>query len=244
MSCIFDRLSALESDEWRTIPFEYEKPSLFDSLMNILFQIPRCLRLCSRMVDLSAYDLPASEKVKKALELKCLGLIARLDEYWETYRHELGPNYRYSWFSGPSDGSGPNPEPKECFRDTYSAYTIAHFDGAKIILSGMLTLISPDLQCYEDLMMTHSASILAAMRYQDGLGALTGGTVLMVFPLRVVVKASPSKPQREEARAALLKWGAERGISGISSQFSENHAPSSRQVYPEQIIDIPISFSL
>lgn len=244
MSCIFDRLSALESEGWRTIPFEYKTPSLFDTLMNILFQIPRCLRLCSRMVDLSAYDLPASEKVKEALELKCLELIAMLDEYWETYRHELSPNYRYSWFSGPYDGSLPNPEPKECFRDTYSAYTIAHLDGAKLILSGMLTLISPNEQCYEAPMMTHSASILAAMRYQDGMGALTGGTVLMVFPLRVVVKTSPSKPQREEARAALLKWGAERGISGISSQFSENHAPSSRQMYPEQIIDIPISFSL
>lgn len=244
MSCIFDRLSALESDEWRTIPFEYETPSLFDSLLNILFQIPSCLRLCSRMVDFSAYDLPASEKVKKALELQCLGLITRLDEYWELNRHELGPNYRYSWFSGPYDDSHPNPEPKECFRDTYSACTIAHLDAGKIILSGMLTLISPNQQCYEDLMMAHCASILAAMRYQDGVGALTGGTVLMVFPLRVVVKASPSKRQREEARAALLKWGSQRGISGISSQFSENHAPSSRQVYPEQIIDIPICFSL
>lgn len=196
------------------------------------------------MIDLSAFDLPASEKVKEALELKCLELIAVLDEYWETNRHELGPSYRYSLFSGPYDGSLPNPEPKECFRDTYSAYTIAHFDGAKLILSGMLTLISPNEQCYEAQMMTHSASILAAMRYQDGMGALSGGTILMVFPLRVVVKTSPSKSQREEARAALLKWGAERGISGISSQFSENHAPSSRQVYPEQIIDIPISFSL
>lgn len=196
------------------------------------------------MVDLSAYDLPASEKAKVVLELKCLELIAMLDKYWETYRHELGPNYRYSWFSGPYDGSRPNPEPKECFRDTYSAYTVAHFDSAMLILSGILTLISPNEQCYEASMMTHSASILAAMRYQDGMGALTGGTVLMVFPLRVVVKTSPSKPQREEARAALLKWGAERGISGISSQFSESHAPSSRQVYPEQIIDIPISFSL
>lgn len=196
------------------------------------------------MVDLSAYDLPASEKVKEALEVKCLELIAMLDGYWETYRHELGPSYRDSSFSGPYAGSGSKAEAKECFRDTYSAYTIAHFDGAKLILSGMLTLISPNQQCYEDVMMTHSASIIAAMKYQDGMGALTGGTVLMVFPLRVVVKTSPSKPQREEARAALLKWGAERGIGGISSQFSENHAPSSRQVYPEQIIDIPISFSL
>lgn len=196
------------------------------------------------MVDLSAYDVQSSERVKEALELRCLELIAMLDEYWETYRHELGPNYRYCWFSGPYDGSRPSPEPKECFQDTYSAYTIAHFDGAKLILSGILTLSSSKQQCYEASMMTHSASILAAMRYQDGMGALTGGTVLMVFPLRVVVKTSPSKPQREEARAALLKWGAERGISGISSQFSENHAPSSRQVYPERIIDIPISFSL
>lgn len=212
--------------------------------MNILFQLPSCLRLCSRMVDLSVYERPASEKAKKALGIKCLGLMAKLDEYWKTNRHELGPNYRYSWFSGPYDNSCPNPEPKECFRDNYSAYTIAHFDSAKIILSSMLTLITPNPQCYEELMMTHSASILAAMRYQDRVGVLTGGTVLMVFPLRVVVKASPSMPQREEARAALLKWGAERGISGISSQFSESHAPSSRQLYPEQIIDIPISFSL
>ncbi len=196
------------------------------------------------MINQVGHEPLPSEKAIETLKIKCLDMIARLDEYWNTNRHVISEIYDYAWFSGPWDGSVPNPEPENGFRNSFAASIIAHFDGAKIILNGLLSLVSPnqsDQEFYKRQMMIHSASVLAATRYQDRIGALTGGTLLMVFSLKVVIRASPSKPQRAEATAALLKWGSERGIGGISSPLINGHNLASRQLYPEQLVDIPTS---
>ena len=61
----------------------------------------------------------------------------------------------------------------------------------------------------------HCESILSAVAYHERRGPQSGGTLAMIFPLKIVCRVTPSDHQRERAITALFNWGHARGISGM-----------------------------
>ena len=182
-----------------------------------MLRIPYCSKCFNEMVELSVYDVPASNVARLKLEASCLKHISHLDEYWNRYGDEIDDRYDYTRYREPWDANLWNLDVHRFFRDAFAATVIAQYDGARILLNGFLAGILPNPQVYKEHIMLHSASALSAARYHEVSEAAIGGTVSMIFPLKAVSQSSPSAVQRNEAELALQRWGAGRGIGGICS---------------------------
>ncbi len=73
----------------------------------------------------------------------------------------------------------------------------------------------------------HCASILAAVAHHEKIGPASGGSISMMFPMKIARRATPSIDQRRQLQASLEKWGESRGVGDIC-QFG---VPESHDTY-------------
>ncbi|KAE9368866.1 hypothetical protein N431DRAFT_547735 [Stipitochalara longipes BDJ] len=223
-SLLADERSALSSELWCTVPFSNTPKTPFDTLVDILLQLPSCLPLRNEMRK-NAYSNPTkSGLLKRQLGIAANNLFSRLDEFWEDYKEDIDPDYdqRLQQISCTStfiteDWFTPHHLPCSHhfpFKSASDAYFTSMYDSGKLIVLGFLASISTGTSWYNynrDIVM-HGTSVLASATYCETLGVFNGVNFSMVFPIKLVCLLSPSEEQREMAREVLLKWGEERGL--------------------------------
>lgn len=163
-----------------------------------------------------------------------MDLITRLKGYWDKHGTAVDPAYDYSQFIETSNFQSISanwvveaPFPMTS-QNTFAATNVAMYDAA-VALANALAWESnsgyPELNKRQTVI--HCASIMTAIGYHEGKGPESGGSVSMVFPMKVVCRTTPSSNQRRQVQAALVKWGESRGVEGIC-QFV---VPESHGVY-------------
>ena len=147
-----------------------------------------------------------------------------LNDLWAKHNSQFGQSYDYSRFHEVSDfqnyetdwlisNSGP-----DNFINTFAANLIAQYDAA-VILASMLAWESASVSShvYKQRVAIHAASILAAVAFHNAKGLDSGGSIAMVFTMKVVIQNTPSNHQREQAKANLKSWGASRGLQSVTN---------------------------
>lgn len=217
----------MSSDLWCTIPFLKHKKSPFDRVNDVLLQVPECMELRTGMMDAEAQGLnERHEMLRDSLYNMALGLLSRLEVYWELYKEEVDTHYDHDQYfevtdfsSNPQDWIITAPDDVD-FHNANTATIIPHFDAATVLMSGFLTASSPTEHAKlanRKRKAIHCASILEAVSWHNKQGPMSGGDHSIVVELKIVLRLSPSEVQMEKARELLARWGKERGVEGIAT---------------------------
>ena len=221
MGMTYARPSIFASDEWCTIPYLQNGKGFLDKLGDILLQFPGIYAARSSMRAHQAQNR-VSDQVGYNVEAQAQGLIARLQTYWQECRNVIYPGYDYSSFveisnfeSASSDWIIEATVPIT-YCDPFVATSVAMYDAAAVIANSLVLESGADFaNLYKQRIVIHCASILQAVVYHESQGPNSGGSIQMVFPLKVVCRITPSDDQRRQAQVALRRWAERRGVDGI-----------------------------
>ena len=218
----YDTPSVFASEEWCTVPFEQLGKRPVDTLADILLQIPEAHLLRNKMRDLRKHVDESSDAFSESVKDKALHIISQLGTYGLEHQDVINSSYDYSRFheitNFQSDARSWIVEDASpaCFRDPFAAVTIALYDGGLVLANALAWEATPrNSKYYKERIVIHCESILSAVAYFESRGPSSGGTLLMIFPLKAACRTSPSDDQRRRVRAALAMWGTRRGVDGI-----------------------------
>lgn len=221
MGMTYARPSIFASDEWCTVPYVQQGKGLLDKLGDILLQFPEIYAARNSMHAHQAQNR-VSDQPRYNVEAQALGLIARLQTYWQESRNSLYPGNDHSSFveitdfeSASSDWIIENTVPVT-YRDPFVATCVAMYDAATVLANSLVWESGAGFtEVYKQRVVIHCASILEAVAYHESRGPSSGGSIQMVFPLKVISRVTPSDDQRRQAQIALRRWGERRGVDGI-----------------------------
>ena len=221
MGMTLDRPSIFASDEWCTVPYLQQGKGLHDKLGDILLQFPRIYAARNSMRAQQAQDR-VSGRLGYNLEAEAQDLIARLQTYWQEFGNVIYPGYDYSSFVESTNFETESsdwiikPTVQITYHDPFLATSVAMYDAATVLANALvLESVVGSTELYEQRIVIHCASILQAVAYHESRGPNSGGSIQMVFPLKVVCRVTPSDNQRRQAQVALRRWGERRGVDGI-----------------------------
>ena len=193
-----------------------------DKLGDILLQLPSIFFLCNEMRHLRKSADEHSESYSRSVEDTALQLRSRLGDFGLEHQHAINSGYHYSRFLEVMDFQNEAKDWKimdsspSCFQDPFAALTIALYDAGTILANAIAwEATTRNAEQYKQRIAIHCESILSAVVYLESKGSSSGGTLLMIFPLKVACRTTPSTEQRRRARAALAHWGARRGVDGL-----------------------------
>jgi hypothetical protein len=213
---------------WCEIPFLVQPKNSLDRLVDILLWIPHCQALRTRIRALKETNPSASEAVRKELVRQTLILISRLSHWFSLYREEIFGDYEYSTSAETLDPNAAAQSSTNIFSflDSRNIIAIAYYDSAQILAQHLLSISSSDSDtvstCYQ-LIKQHAASVLNIVGYHRSCGIQSGGSFIMIFPLKVICLVTPCEDQRRVASEALLAWGTERGLEGACRNAAPLH---------------------
>ena len=221
MGMTYAQPSIFASDEWCTVPYLQEGKQPLDKIVDILLQFPRLYAACNKMRTRRAQDR-LSDPPGYNVETQAQNLIARLQTYWQEWGNLISPGYDYSSFAERSNFETDSLDwiiettVPITYRDPFVATSVAMYDAA-IVLANSLAWQSGagSTELYKQRIVLHCASILQAAAFHESLGPNSGGSIQMVFPLKVICRVTPSNDQRQQAQIALGRWGEKRGVDGI-----------------------------
>ena len=221
MGMTFARPSIFASDEWCTVPYLQQGKGLLDKLGDILLQFPRIYAARDSMRAQQAQNR-VSDQLGYNVEAQAQDLIARLQTYWQECRNVIYSGYDYSSFfeitnfeTESSDWIIEATVPIT-YRDPFIATSVAMYDAATVLAHALVCESGAGFtELYKQRIAIHCASILQAVLYHQSRGPNSGGSIQMVFPLKVVCRVTPSDDQRRQAQTALRRWGERRGVDGI-----------------------------
>ncbi|CZR68650.1 uncharacterized protein PAC_18549 [Phialocephala subalpina] len=212
-----DQPSVFASILWCTVPFQQTEKTPFDKLVDILLQLPSCLPYRNEMRKTRNSHVTTSESLRRYLETTASHILSQLDEFWQENKDAIDPDYDQrliqtitSHSSNKVDGQQSIP-----FTSPANAYFTSMYDAGRFITLGLLEAASLVPSLYNQAVIMHGASILSSAVYCETQGLFNGVSFSMVFPIKLVCLLSPSELQRSLAQDTLLKWGSERGLSGI-----------------------------
>ena len=135
--------------------------------------------------------------------------IDSLSAWWSKYNHDHMMDIPSSTTAGTVAAST-----TEAFVSPLAATSVAYYYSAQAIVTCLSDLVAPSKQSYE--LLVHDISvILSAIKYHRVRGLFSGGTFMMIYPIKVALFRSPCPNQREELTQALFDWGRERGVEGV-----------------------------
>jgi hypothetical protein len=220
ISATVGKPSIFASEEWCNIPFALTRKSALDQLVDILLWIPHMMDTRSQWAEVKDTILPEAEMLRQQLIIQVEETVDRLSEWWTSHGPAIFDDYDYAHYV--QDWNWTPPE----FHDATVATTIAFYNTASIFLQH-LQRIGLGMSTEHQLTM-HASSVLAAARFHQSRGPQSGGTFMMVYPLKSVCMMTPDEEQRREAQEILLEWGMERGIEGTcrvaAPQYSDNRS--------------------
>lgn len=222
MGFSFERPCVFASEEWCTVPYLSHGKLPFDVLGDILLQFPSIYILRNSMRMIREQSPYRCEPTRSLVEAKAMYFMIQLNAYWDMYGTAIDPDYDYTQFietsdfqSDPSSWVIETPLPIT-FKNTLVATNIAMYDTAVVLANALAwesTSGYPEVNKRQ--IVIHCASILAAVAYHESKGPNSGGSINMVFPMKVVRRATPSNDQRRQIQAALDTWGERRGVEGL-----------------------------
>ena len=174
------------------------------------------------MRELQARGPHRFEPTRQEVEAKAEEVIMMLKEYWDECGDVIQPGYGHGIFT---EAAAFQTDPADCiinssqpttFNDIFAASNIAMYDAGTILANAIAwEATSGYPEPNKQRIVVHSASILEAVKFHESQGPNSGGSIVMVFPMKVVRRATPSNAQRDQAQAALDRWGETRGVDGI-----------------------------
>ena len=161
--------------------------------------------------------------IREDLVINASSLLERLTLSWQDFKHTTGSPYEHSQFSEIFDFQG---QPHDWILTTLitalpfeimTANVISTYDSAVIITSSILKDVdTAQSTIHARRIAVHSQSILEAVRWHHTAGSESGGDISVVFALRTVYRCTPVQCQKVQAEEELARWGAVRGVVGIS----------------------------
>ena len=213
--------SIFASEEWCTVPYLLQGKQPLDKLGDILLQFPEIYAARNNMGTQPAEER-TSDPLRYKAETQAQDLLTRLQTYWQECGNMIAPGYDYSSFAEKtnfeSDSADWNIETTVpiTYRNPFVASSISMYDAATVLANGLAWQSGVgSTKLYEQRIVIHCASILQAVMYHESQGPNSGGSIQMVFPLKVLCRVTPSNDQRRQAQLALRQWGEKRGVDGI-----------------------------
>ena len=207
-----------------TKPFLTYKKSPIDRVHDVLLHLPECLALRIKMLEARDRGLHTQqERYRQILEDKVPDLLLRLKVHWNEYKEDYDSDYDHSLYFELSNFVS---LPKDwiisstrdiVFQNVLAATMIPDYDAAVVIVSMILKDVQPERKmAHLQRMAIHCASILEAIRTHTNIGPHSGGDISLVFAMKSVYRCSPCKQQQDQVEFELERWGARRGVEGIS----------------------------
>jgi hypothetical protein len=206
---------AFASEEWQTVPFLLESKLPIDELVDILLYLPHCLAI---ETQLKALHADSDGHIRQRLKTKLSGLLKQpidsLSAWWMKHNHSHMKKHDDTATS--STTAKADLAYTEAFTSPLAATSVAYFHSAQAIITSLSDLVESSKQSCE--LLVHDMSvIISAAEYHRARGNYSGGTFMMIYPIKVGLFRSPCPNQREELTKVLLDWGRERGVEGVCS---------------------------
>lgn len=186
--------------------------------MDILLLLPSCLALEDQINHITGLDSTAEQNLLLELELLAFSLQKRLDDWWLEYVDVQSRNGESAGLFGQPQHTSTTREPY--FPDASSSATTSSYHAARIILYTILLFCSGEESAYDTEIELHSGLILASCSYMIAKSTSSAGTLMMVFPLKIMCLSSRNKLQKQAAFDILAQWGEKKGTLGICTQAS------------------------
>lgn len=213
--------SVFASEEWCTVPYLQQEKQPLDKVGDILLQSPRIYAARNNMRTQPAQERPLGP-LGYNVENEAQDLIARLQAYWQECGNLIAPYYDYSSFAEKTNFESDSADwiiettVPITYRNPFLASSVAMYDAATVLANSLAWQSSAGFtKLYKQRIGIHCASILQAMVYHESQAPNSGGSIQMVFPLKVICRVTPSNDQRRQAQLALRRWGEKRGVDGI-----------------------------
>ena len=221
--------SRFVSRAWCTVPFSVHPKAPFDTLLDFFLLLPGHLDRRDRMMKHKDQDLKTAEIIRQDLEADVLQLNLELDDFWEQNHGQMNRDYSYPSFSEGSDFYKlviPSRFPGTSqLKESSAARVMSMYDAARVITYAILASLSLKPKAYYREIELHAASILSVdFGHQKDLPQ-SGGLVSMIWPLKVILLASPSEQQRKDAQAAIRRWELTRGTPAPCQYRFPSKAP-------------------
>jgi hypothetical protein len=243
---VFNKPSVFASPEWKTLPFLITPKSAHMLLTDILLSIPECIRLSGVEGTLRGFfskSIPSGTDLEPVRE-GAKRLLHQLNQFAERHPHlcTTVPTTQITTedWTTPIDTSTPPPSfPAIVLPDTFVAMTTAAFKAAHLILTLLLHKVSPDSEGSTPISVSddasaasppatatlltnaasHAKDILDITSYMEKTHPIGFSFLRCVFPLTVVAILGPLEEDQRTAREMLDRWGAQRGLGGLSGQW-------------------------
>lgn len=202
---------------WDTVPYEIHPKQSYDKLLDILLLIPGCMSLQNKIRAIIGLNFPEELEMRLELESLSLSYSQRLDHWWGEYAQEQARLGRNAHKFGDVQasyilGSGPY------YPDAFAAACTASYHAAHIIICTLLEFCSGQTIKYDAKVEYHSNHILASSLYLITNRSPSSGTLMMVFPLKIICRCSHSQQHVQLAFETLERLGHKKGLTGICTQ--------------------------
>lgn len=198
------RFHTFGSKRWTTIPFERNRKTLFDLLIDILFSVSKCLTIARKVIKSTSEETDLWTAKLHSLLQDSVSQI----QLWSQCASRIPPaDHSIRTVSGfaniQSDGSSSCPVSFQnmAYHDLPTAALSAFHSTAIVIILSLLSFVSAPNGAYEISIRHHAQSIISANDFIYGCHEtdLLRGPLMMVFPLRTVHLWSPSPSHRTQA---------------------------------------------
>lgn len=186
-----------------------------DELVDILLCLPICLSIEAQLDILNmdvAEDIVLHQELSKQLFSQLQYPVENLARWWNKYHGATIDDKDNSATSAPSLAA----QPQDLYSSPMDATLRAYYSSAQIITNHLVAVVAPSKRLVSDELIIHQGSVvLSAVAYHRTYGIFSGGTFVMIYPLKTALFRSPSPEQRQDSIRALLEWGQERGVEGV-----------------------------
>lgn len=203
---------------WTTVPFGVHPKITYDKLLDILLLIPGCSSIKNRIQRLSSLDKSEEQKLRLELDLSASSLLQRLRNWWQEYADEQAKSGRDANSFGKLQPISMSNVPY--FPDDFAAACTASYHTANIMLYSLLASCSGEASVHDAQIEWHSSHILESCSYMMANQTSSAGTVMMLFPLKIMWRSARNELQRQAAFEILEMWGRKKGIPAITTQLA------------------------
>jgi hypothetical protein len=186
--------------------------SPIDELIDILLYLPCCLAIETQLKSLNGDDnRTLREELAKKLIDQLEQPIVSLSVWWTKHHADIIEYHNSSMPFTISTMTVPSPE---LFKSPIAATTLVYFSTVQVMITRLLAITTPSSQL-DKLIIHYISFALSAISYHRAYGTYSGGTFMLIYPMKVFLFQSPCPNQRKVVQQLLLAWGQERGVEGV-----------------------------
>ncbi|KAI8665485.1 Zn(2)-C6 fungal-type domain-containing protein [Fusarium sp. Ph1] len=219
------------SQDWMTVPFQVYPKLIFDQLIDVLFNLLKCLSVADQLIKPDS-----SGNLRSTLDALIRDSMLQASQWWSGCI-ENSPFGQVS----PKQGCGPDEgQLLRTYTSVPAAALCSLYDAANMITFRLLHLVSSSAPSHDLNVRQHAESILSASHFIDEVSgpAPDRGSIMITLQLKVVSLWSPSSEQRNMA-LALLQRDKHRGgglsdIATVSHEYFADVAAYILQHYPSE----------